>query len=259
MLKKWEVARPVGVVIIVHGKGEHIGRYEWLIQKWNEKNYHVIGGDLCGFGRHPGKKGHIRSFQQYVDQVVSWYEAAKQYKLPVFLLGHSFGGLVVIVTMLEKHLNVHGVILSSPCLKLKNLPPLPKVLGAKLIHRFVPGFMADSQISKQPATRNVEIREKFRRDPLRVTKVSVRWYIELEKAMKRSFKEAKQFPNVPLLLMQAGEDGIIDKEGVKQWYHLLSIETKIYKEWPHLYHELFNEPEQEEVFHYAEKFVSLYR
>lgn len=257
-LNKWETENAKGVVIIVHGAGEHIGRYQWLINQWNQKEFHVVGGDLPGCGTSPGKKGHIKTFQQYIDAVNDWYVQAKQYRLPVILLGHSLGGLIVIRTLMEKQLQVCCTILSSPCLKLVSLPPLAKRVGAKLIHRIAPSIKANSGITFDIVTRNETLRKEYEKDPLLVSKVSVRWYQELNKAMKQSFSEIEKFPNSPLLILQAGHDLIVDKTGVKRWFDSLVIDDKSYKEWKELYHEVFNEPEREEVFAYAEKYVNLY-
>lgn len=253
---KWEVKNAKGVVIIVHGTGEHIGRYDWLIKQWNNEGYHVVGDDLPGAGRSPGKKGHIQSFQQYIDKVEAWYQKAETYKLPIFLFGHSLGGLIVIRTLIEKQLRVAAAILSSPCLKLKSPPnPLQRV-GAKLAHRIVPSLRASTKLTFDSVSRNEQLRVEYEKDPLINSKVSIRWYQELEKAMKKSFQQVDQFPNVPLLILQAGEDLVIDKEGVKKWFHSLMIDAKVYKEWPNLYHEVFNEQERDEVFAYTVKFTN---
>lgn len=257
-MNKWEVDDAIGVIIIVHGTGEHIGRYKWLINRWNEKKYHVIGGNLPGSGPAKGRKGHIQSFLQYVETVASWYEEASKYNLPIFLLGHSLGGLIVIRAAIEKSFKLAGIILSSPCLKLKSPPPLLQRAGAKLVHRFIPTLRADSKITFDLITRNKQLRDEYEKDPLIVSKVSVRWYRELEVAMKKSFHDVNKFPNIPLLILQAGEDLVVDKKGVEHWFTLLKNDVKIYKEWPHLYHEVFNEPERDEVFAYTVKFTSLF-
>lgn len=75
---KWEVTEPRGVVVMVHGAGEHHGRYEWLAKKWNEHGFDVIMGDLPGQGKTRGRRGHIQSFGQYLDAVEEWLDAARE-------------------------------------------------------------------------------------------------------------------------------------------------------------------------------------
>ncbi len=255
---KWEVEQPRAVIVIVHGAGEHHGRYKWLAKKWNELGCNVIMGDLPGQGKTRGKRGHIQSFSQYVDTVVSWYNESMKYDVPIFLLGHSMGGLVTIRTVLSTRIHVQGIILSSPCLGLANPPSKSKQLLAKTFHRITPQMLAKSGGDSRYGTRNEEIREAYVKDELRVTKVSLRWYQELQKAIRKSMEEAESFPNIPLLVLQAGEDYIVSKYAVQKWFDSISIQEKTYKEWEGLYHEVFNEPERGDVFLYASQFVNLH-
>jgi lysophospholipase len=87
--------------------------------------------------------------------------------------------------------------------------------------------------------------------------VSVRWYRELVKAIQIAHEKIADLPDLPLLVMQAGDDKIVDKTAVKAWFDQLSLSEKVYKEWPKLYHEIFNEPEREQVFLYAQTFLTL--
>ncbi len=258
-MKKWEVAEPRGTVVMVHGAGEHHGRYEWLAAKWNMHGFNVIMGDLPGQGKSRGHRGHIRSFNQYLDVVEEWLAEARLSRLPIILFGHSMGGLVVIRTLMERKIdNVQCVILSSPCLGLYQPPARAKELTAKLVHRLTPTLSANSGIRVEHVTRNEDIREAYLRDELRVRRVSVRWYQELSKAMRLSHRYPEKFPQLPLLVMQAGDDLVVNKSDVIEWFNQLYLTEKAYKEWEGLYHEIFNEPEREDVFTYALAFVDLH-
>ncbi|WP_088103891.1 alpha/beta hydrolase [Halalkalibacter urbisdiaboli] len=255
---KWEVAEPRGVIIIVHGAGEHHGRYQWLAKKWNQHGLEVIMGDLPGQGQTRGKRGHIQSFNQYIDTVEGWIEEGRKKKLPIFLFGHSMGGLVAIRTLMDRsYAYIEGVILSSPCLGLTQPPGKNKEFAMKLVHIVAPSFSAKSGIKPELTTRNEQIREAYIRDELRVTKVSARWYQELTKAMRLSHRYPEKFPDLPLLVLQSGEDYIVDKFAVRDWFNSLALTNKHYKEWDRLYHEIFNEPEREEVFRHAIGFVNM--
>lgn len=255
---KWEVAEPRGVIVVVHGAGEHHARYEWLARKWNEHGFEVIMGDLPGQGKTRGRRGHIQSFNQYLDTVEEWLAEARTKELPIILFGHSMGGLIVIRTLMERSRGlIQGVILSSPCLGLSQPPAKSKELATKLIHRIAPTLSANSGIRSEQVTRNEKIREAYLKDELRVTKVSARWYQELAKAMRLAHRYPEKFPNVPLLVLQAGEDLLVNKFEVRNWFDHLSITEKYYKEWDGLYHEVLNEPEREAVFRHAIGFVNL--
>ncbi len=252
----WDCRHPRATIVIVHGAGEHHRRYQWLGEQWNKQGLNVVTGDLPGQGTTRGKKGHIRSFNQYIDTVEQWGNEANKSGLPLFLFGHSLGGLVVIRTLMERKVSgVQGVILSSPCLGLASPPNFVVDVTTKALNRILPSFLAPSNIKPEHNTRNKEIMEQYRNDPLRVKKVSIRWYQELMKAIKISHKQINKFPNVPLLVMQAGEDYITVKQEARNWFNQLELEEKSYKEWKHFYHEIFNEPEREDVFRYANNFV----
>ncbi|OLO27638.1 phospholipase [Alkalihalophilus pseudofirmus] len=256
---KWECSQqPKGVIVIIHGAGEHHGRYGWLRKQWQQAGFHIVMGDLPGQGKTRGKRGHIDSFNQYIETVYEWYKEAALCGLPVYLIGHSMGGLISIRTLMEKRMEIHGVILSSPLLKLAEEPPKYKTMASKALHRLLPSVTAPSGLKTHLVTRNEEIREAYLIDELRVTKVSLRWYQEILKAMTLAKRNVSDFPNVPLLLLQAGDDRIVNSEAAKFWFDQLQTSEKWFKEWDGLFHELFNEPERDDVFRYAKTFVELH-
>lgn len=252
---KWTSENTKGVIVIIHGAAEHHGRYKWLIEMWRLAGFHVVMGDLPGQGTTTRRRGHIQSFDDYIEAMEEWFREAKTFDLPIYLLGHSMGGLITIRALQEKELDVHGVILSSPCLGLVKKPN--KVLNtlSKCLNVFLPQMRFDSGLSVKIATRNKEVQDMDENDSLYVTKVSVRWYRELLKAIDEAFEQLPKFPKVPVLVMQGGEDLIVDKSYVSKWFNELVIPEKSYKEWEGFYHEIFNEPERELVFETAKRFI----
>lgn len=254
---KWEPdGEAKGVIVMVHGALEHHRRYGWLIEMWRQAGFQVIMGDLPGHGLTTrSSRGHIDSFDEYLDEVKDWVETAYQFDLPVFLLGHSMGGLITIRLLQEEKLNLAGVILSSPCLSLVNRPG--KILNGMsyLLNAVAPQFRLDSGISVDIATRNKEVQEADRNDTLYIEKISVRWFRELDASMKLAFEELEKVKDVPMLVMQAGDDKIVNKQAVSEWFNHVPLSEKRFKEWPKCYHEIFNEPERDEVFEYAKDFV----
>ncbi|WP_458412161.1 lysophospholipase [Schinkia sp. CFF1] len=254
---KWEVENPRAVFVVVHGAFEHQGRYKWLTEMWKANHMNVVLGDLPGQGTSTRRRGHIDSFEEYIETIIKWVNEAEAYGLPIFLLGHSMGGLAVIRTLQEKQLPIRAAILSSPCLGLTTPPPKGLELASKALNVIAPSFRVASHMEANIATRNKEVMLQDENDSLYVTKVSVRWYRELVKAMQLAAQKIDKVPNVPVLLMQAGADRIVDRTVVKDWFDKLNVNEKLYKEWPKLYHEIFNEPEREEVFKYAKGFVEM--
>ncbi len=181
-------------------------------------------------------------------------KAAYRYDLPVFLLGHSMGGLITIRLLQEEKLNIAGVILSSPCLGLIHAPSKFLDVSSHLINVIFPTLRMNSGITVQMATRNEEVWEADSGDTLYITKVSVRWYRELATAIKQAFLVMDKTQDVPLLVMQAGEDKIVNKDSVKEWFNQAPLSEKRFKVWPKCYHEIFNEPEREDVFRVCKGF-----
>lgn len=253
---KWEAEVEIakGVIVIVHGAAEHHGRYKWLVEMWRLAGYHVIMGDLPGQGTSTRRRGHIQSFDEYIIEVNEWIKESKKYNLPLFLIGHSMGGLVVIRSLQEKHQEVKAVILSSPCLGILYKPNKALELASRGLNIIAPSFKVESNLNVSIATRNKSVQDNDENDSLYVTKVSVRWYRELIHAMEEAQKQVGKFQKVPLLLMQGGADKIVDKSLVKEWFNKVDLLDKSYKEWEGLYHEIFSEPEREQVFERAKHF-----
>lgn len=257
VLWKWEVENPRAVLVIVHGAFEHQGRYKWLTEMWRSDDINVILGDLPGQGTSTRQRGHIDSFDEYIETIATWVKEAETYELPLFILGHSMGGLAVIRTLQEKQLPVTAAILSSPCLGLVEPPPKHLEWLSKALNVFIPTFRLASHMEPNIATRNKEVMELDENDSLYVTKVSIRWYRELIKAMQLAYRNIDKVPDIPILIMQAGDDKIVDKVIVKEWFDKLKVSEKLYKEWPELYHEIFNEPERNQVYEFAKGFVEM--
>lgn len=255
---KWEAeGEAKAVIVMIHGAMEHHRRYGWLIQMWRSAGFHVIMGDLPGQGMTTrSRRGHISSFDDYINEVKDWIQAAYQFELPVFLLGHSMGGLIAVRMLQEENVKLAGVILSSPCFGLAKYPP--KWLNALGIAMNViyPELRMNSGITVELATRNQDVRDADLNDTLYVTKVSVRWYRELIQAMKLVFMNIGKLPDVPMLVMQGGDDKIVNKTSVRDWFNQAPLSEKRFKEWNHCYHEIFNEPEREDIFEYAKDFVN---
>ncbi len=252
----FEAENGKATLVIVHGAQEHYGRYKWLIEKWCSNGFNVVMGDLPGQGTSKKRKiGHIESFDDYIEEIEIWYREAMKFKRPIFILGHSMGGLATIRTLQEINLPVAGVILSSPCLGILQGPNKALNAATALLNKMTPSMLFPSELDIELVTRSEEVREQSRNDSMYVTKVSVRWYRELVKAMKNAVEQLDNFPDVPILIMQAGNDKIVDKRFVRNWMNKLDVTDKTYKEWRGLYHEIFNEPEQEDVFLYALHFV----
>lgn len=256
---KWETKDEAkGIVIMVHGAGEYHGRYEWVIEQFNLAGYHVLMGDLPGQGTTTRRRGHIDSFDEYITAIEEWIGEAARYHLPVFLFGHSMGGLASIRAVTERPFDVKGIILSSPCLGLAKQPSKGIDTLSKVLNKVAPSIKFSANIEPVNKTRNEQVLLRDATDTLIVERVSVRWYRELVNAMKLALLQTDRFPNIPLLVIQAGDDRIVDKHAVRQWFNQIVSHDKMYKEYPGFYHEVLNEPERDDVFKFIKAYLNLH-
>jgi lysophospholipase len=251
--QNWEPDSEVqAVIVIVHGAGEHIGRYEHVVQWFVEQGVAVVGGDLPGLGRSGGRRGHIDDFAHYVRTVKQWLaEAQKRYRdVPIFVLGHSMGGLIVARLLQESDaasLPLRGALLSSPCLALKLTVPQWKQRVAAVLDRLAPTFRMPNGIESSSVSRSPEIVESYSVDPLIESRVSVRWFTQLQRAMNLAIADAGTI-NQPIFVLQAGADLLVDPDKSIQFVEKAASSDKNIKVYPGLYHELLNEPERRQVF-----------
>ncbi|SFD56399.1 lysophospholipase [Bacillus sp. OV194] len=256
---KWETKEEAkGVVIMVHGAGEYHGRYEWVIQQFNLAGFHVLMGDLPGQGTTTRRRGHIDSFDEYITAIETWIGEAAHYYLPVFLFGHSMGGLASIRAVTERSFDIKGIILSSPCLGLASQPSKGIDTLSRVLNKVAPSVKFAANIEPVNKTRNEQVLLRDSTDTLLVDRVSVRWYRELVNAMKMAHTHTGRFPNIPLLVIQAGDDRIVDKLAVRDWFNRIELHDKMYKEYPGLYHEVLNEPERDDVFKFIKSYLNLH-
>ncbi|MBM7554765.1 alpha/beta hydrolase [Thalassobacillus pellis] len=254
-MKRLLADSPRGILVIVHGAFEHSGRYDETAAFYQQQGFHVIYGDLPGQGKSSRRRGHIQRFDEYIDAICEWVEKAQSFELPVFLLGHSMGGLAVIRTMELRKLNVQAVLLSSPALGIYEKPTKPVEIVSRVLDMVYPKMKVETPAFSEKITRNIDVMERDRDDTLILDKISVRWYWEFVRGMKRAFKQIDDYPDVPTLIMQAGEDLMVNIDKTKDWFHKLDISEKSYKEWPSMYHEILNEPERLTVYQYMNSYL----
>lgn len=252
LMRSWPISAAKGKIVLIHGTAEHSGRYEHVATFLNECGYSVYAGDLPGWGESPGLKGHVDSFAQYLEAVAAWVQRVREgtvgAETPLYLLGHSLGGLIAIrfLQQLEHPDQLRGVILSSPCLQLRLPLPPWLVKAAETLNRLWPRLRVPNQIAAWMVTRNENVRQQYLADPLVYNKVSIRWFCELQKAMRAARADADKV-RVPLLVMQAGDDQLVDPAATADFVQRVQTADKTFHLFPGLYHEVLNEPERDQV------------
>lgn len=250
--KCWQPEREVkAVVVLAHGLGEHINRYNHVGDFFVKQGIALIGNDHHGHGRTTGKRGHVPSFGLLLDEIDALRrEAMKRFShKPLFIYGHSMGGCVVVDYLVNRKPEVAGVISTSGAIQLASEPSSITIAVGKFMRRVCPDFTQNNQVDAKALSRDIEVIEAYKADPLVHNMVSSELglsLLERSKALRHFRGELK----APLLLMHGTADKITDHQG-SELFSRQSQGDVTYKAWEGLFHEIHNEPEKSEVLQYA--------
>lgn len=259
--RKWDVEHPRAILYIVHGLGEHCGRYEDVARWFNARGVAVYSGDYTGFGQTKGKRGHAKSVKQIIDVIIQGirYMIADHPDTPRFILGHSLGGLLATELLLTRSYDVHmdGAIITSPGYRPAFEIPAWKNMLAKILTPLMPSLALPSGLPVEGLSRDAKVVSAYIVDPLVHDKVSLRLYQEINRTMDSVFQHAHELPpDLPIYWMQGEADSLVDPTGAKQFFDLLPTHPlRKYKGWEGLYHEILNEPEKEQVLEEIDRFL----
>jgi alpha-beta hydrolase superfamily lysophospholipase len=240
--------KPKAVIALIHGIGEHTGRYTHVGTALAEKGYSLLGFDLRGHGRSDGPRGHTPSYHALLDDITVFFEQieGRYPALPRFLYGHSMGGNLVLNYALRRKSTLHGVIATSPWLKLAFEPPATKVMLGRLMNRIAPGFTMASELDTKALSRDAVVVTAYENDPLVHDRISARLFVSMYENGLWALENATEFP-LPLLLMQGSADRLDSLDATKEFAANAGgkVTLKIWEGW---FHEIHNEPEKAEVF-----------
>lgn len=248
--RAWAPAAPArGLVCLVHGLGEHIGRYQVDAAALTQAGYILAGFDQRGFGRSAGRRGHTPSLDAYFDDIDRFLEATQRRfpQAPTFLYGHSMGGILVLAYTPLRRPPVVGVIATSPGLKSSIEAQKAKVLLVKMLGSILPTLTLQSEIDAQMLSRDPRVAEEYINDPLVHTAVTAGWGKAMLQAVALAYQQAPNFP-VPLLLMHGADDQIAYPEGSQRYASLAPQEKLTFQMWPGFKHELHTDTEKALIF-----------
>lgn len=247
----WEPAQGAAakaVVGLVHGMGEHMGRYGHVAEMLAAEGYAVIGFDQRGHGRTEGKRGHAPSYEallEGVDKLLA--EAAAAYPgLPTFLLGHSMGGNVALNYLLRKQPAIQGAIVTGPWLRLAFKPPSLQVALGRVIERVYPKYTNDRPLKAENLTSDPEMIARYVNDPLGHGQITAKFFFSMLRAGRWAIANADRL-RVPTLIMHATEDRVTSA-GASREFAANAGPLCEWMGWDGLRHEIMNELRREEVF-----------
>lgn len=241
LVRRWQPDDTVRAeVVLVHGIGEHCGRYERTGSLLAEAGLAVTAVDLVGFGATGGPRGFVPDWTLFLDQVGALVDEARQSGKPVVLLGHSLGGLIALEYALSERRQPDLLVLSAPAIAggagwQRLVAPFSARVAPKLR---LPTAVKAEQLSRDPA-----VGEAYFADPLVQTAATTKLGAEAFEAQER-VTEAMPRLSIPTLVIHGGADTLVPPTASVEIGELPGVERRLY---PTLRHELFNEPEGPEV------------
>jgi alpha-beta hydrolase superfamily lysophospholipase len=241
-LRDWPRPQARGAVLIVHGLGEHSGRYQRLAQWFNQRGYAVRSYDQRGHGHTPGQRGALRRSDDLLEDLSTVYrDYASGRPTAPLLLGHSMGGLVAARTVLDGRITPPALVLSSPALR--SWEPAWLIRLAHVLTHVAPRLPLRNGLTSEKISHEALVVAGYHDDPLRTSWITPRLADFIFRAGATCIADASRL-TVPTLLLVADSDELVDPSGSRAFAKAAAptgeLTTRFFST---LYHELFNEAE----------------
>ncbi|MGD8257687.1 MAG: lysophospholipase, partial [Desulfobacterales bacterium] len=239
-------------VVIAHGLGEHSGRYANVVDAMRAMGVSVWALDHRGHGQSDGKRGHILNFTQFLSDLHLMVKRTREglpAEMKCFLLGHSMGGLIVLLFSQRFPDLIEGVIVSSPALgMIFDVPRAKKLLGL-LMSYIWPSLTMSNELDVTKISHDPEVVSAYCNDSLVHDRVSARFFTEFLSAMETAHQNATAI-EVPILMQIAGDDYLVNADSSLRFFDKLDVRDKTLRLYNGMYHEIYNEcgDEKQRVF-----------
>ena len=248
----WEPdVQPKAVIVLVHGLGEHTGRYIHVGKALTDAGYVLVGFDQRGHGKSGGARGHFPSLDVVTQDIRQFFQFVSQRypNLPQFLYGHSLGGLLSLAFAVQNKAALKGVVVTGSALRSALQAQKAKIAMANILGTLMPAMTIPSGLDATTISRDKAVVDKYVHDPLVHDKTSLGLGKSALTAIDICFARARDFA-YPLLIMHGKADKLTYASGSEDFARLAGEKNKdvTLKIWDGLYHEIHNEPEQAEVF-----------
>ncbi|HET7339527.1 MAG TPA: alpha/beta hydrolase [Candidatus Dormibacteraeota bacterium] len=245
--RAWPVTGSTITFAVVHGLGEHSGRYQRFAGGMAKHRMATYALDLRGHGESAGRRGHVDAWTQWVDDAATFVQhVEEQTSNEVVPLGHSFGGVVMLSAVRSARLtNARHFIVSSPALRLTKEVPQVLTQASRLLSSVAPKLALANNVDPKTVSRIPEIVDAYRTDPLVHGKITTRLYTEWRRAGKENLEHAADI-KLPFLIIAGSADPLIDPEGSRELHRRAPASQLEMLEGR--YHEPFNDLGSDEVF-----------
>lgn len=225
----------------MHGIGEHSGRYEHVGNALSDAGFDTLAFDLRGFGETSGKRAFVTDFSEYTDDVADLLAVRRQLGVPVVLMGHSLGGLIVATYLVGDGPEPDLAVLSAPALQAE-IPRWQRI-AAPLLSRVAPQLHVKSEFDGSILSRDVSVQRAYDDDPLRVNGTTTSLGREIMTTMQATSERIGAI-TVPTYVLHGGADRLVPPVASEPIGELPNVTRKV---WEGLLHECLNEPEWPDV------------
>ncbi|MFO0596900.1 MAG: alpha/beta hydrolase [Myxococcaceae bacterium] len=242
---------------VVHGYGDHSGRYLQPIDAFVKEGYGVLALDYRGHGKADGARADVVNWADYLEDLKVFFarlvDAAKG--KPIFLVAHSHGALMTTHFVTNPPPELKGAVLSAPFYALAFEPPKLKVFGAKLIKGLMPGLKIGNELKAEQLSRDTKWQEETKADPLYLHNTTPRWFFECMGAQERLAGQGAKV-TLPVLMLAGSADPIASMPAAKAFFETIASKDKKYTEYPDFRHEVLMEVGREKVWTEISSWIS---
>jgi acylglycerol lipase len=240
-----------GAICLIHGLGEHSGRYIHLGEFFSSNGYVLLAADLRGHGKSEGQRGHTPSMDVLREDISKQLDETRicAPDSPVFLYGHSLGGTLVLSYCIRLHPQINGVIATGPLLCPGFAPPGWKLALGRFMRNLVPTLAMSNEIDRDGLSRDPQVVDAYNTDPLVHDRVSARLGIDMIEEGLWLLENAST-SEIPTLVMHGSADRICSPQASQEYAQKAGSVCTL-KIWDGFFHEVHNEPEQDQVLQYA--------
>ncbi len=240
-----DAPEPRALLGLLHGYADYGERYAHVMNALAERGISCLAIDMRGHGRAEGERGNCERFEEFLRDVDvlerELREKQKKSRLPMFLFGHSFGGLVAASRMVDSQGDFSGLVMSSPFFGLALEVPKPKLLLGKLASRVAPSLGLPSGLKGKDMTHDEKIARAYDEDPLVFKLAKARWFSETEAAQKR-LKQGAGAITIPCRIVVGSADPVASPTIARSVFDRMGSLDKAFISEPGLLHEVLNEP-----------------
>ncbi|HEX7337452.1 MAG TPA: alpha/beta hydrolase [Gemmatimonadales bacterium] len=247
--------RARAVLVNLHGLGDHSGLYPSLAAHFPPRGVALYAYDMRGNGRSPGQRAYVRAWQQYLDDLHAFLLRVREWEpnLPVFVLGNSLGGLVVLEYAIDHPGELNGVIAAAPPLGQLGVPRPLMALG-RVMSRIWPRFSLEVGMDLSGLARDPKVIDSVVADPLFHRRGTARLSTEVTAAIARVQARAADL-SVPLLLLHGSADRMVPPDGTRAFFSRLALPDRKFCEYEGAYHGLFADLNHAQVLGDVERWI----